>query len=91
MSLATRSAIWKRIKTDLEEGYAEFQDCLQNQEKNKRQPKLEEEDLFYPFQKLTMDIGQTGAGEHILAITNRFSGFIWAGKTGDKNMKQQKK
>ena len=30
-----------------------------------------------------MDIGQTPAKEHILAITDRFTGYVWAAKTGD--------
>merc|ERR1712030_311195 len=34
-------------------------------------------------QPLTMDIGKTPAQEHILAITDRFTGYVWASKTGD--------
>ena len=30
-----------------------------------------------------MDIGKTPANEHILAITDRFTGYVWASKTGD--------
>ena len=36
-----------------------------------------------PFQQLTMDIGKTPAREHILAITDRHTGYVWASKTGD--------
>ena len=32
-----------------------------------------------------MDIGKTPAQEHILAITDRFTGYVWASKTGDNN------
>jgi hypothetical protein len=61
------------------------------QEKNKKLPKIPEVEVREPFQQLTMDIGKTPAGEHILAITDRFTGFVWASKTGDKGTGTTKK
>ena len=53
-------------------------------EKNKKQEWVPEEEAHYPFKKLTMDIAETDSKEHILVITDRFTGYIWAAKTGDK-------
>ena len=36
-----------------------------------------------PFEQLTMDIGKTPANEHILVISDRYTGYVWAAKTGD--------
>ena len=43
--------------------------------KNKKQERIPEDKVHYPFEKLTMDIEETYAAEHILVITDRFTGY----------------
>ena len=52
---------------------------------NKRPADLPEEESEYPFQKISMDIAETdNKKEHILVITDRFTGYIWVEKTGNR-------
>ena len=83
MRLALRSAYWINMKSDLQHYYNDCGTCIQSQEKNKKQERLPEEEVHFLFQQLTMDIGKTPAREHILAITDRYTGYVWAAKTGD--------
>ena len=71
------------MKADLQYFFNDCSTCLQSQEKNKKQERIPAEEVHYPFQQLTMDIGKTPAREHILAITDRYTGYVWAAKTGD--------
>merc|ERR1712030_98834 len=84
MRLALRSAYWVNMKADLQYFLNDCSTCLAQQEKNKKLPKIPEVKVREPFEQLTMDIGKTPAGEHILAITDRFTGYVWASKTGDR-------
>ena len=83
MRLAMRSAFWINMKADLQYFFNDCSTCIQSQEKNKKQERIPEEEVHYPFQQLIMDIGKTPAREHILAITDRYTGYVWAAKTGD--------
>lgn len=83
MRLALRSSFWVNIKEDLQHFYNDCSTCIANQDKNKKLPKIPEVEVREPCQQLTMDIGKTPANEHILAITDRFTGYVWAAKTGD--------
>ena len=71
------------MKADLQYFFNDCSTCVGYQEKNKKMPKIPEVEVREPFQQLTMDIGKTPANEHILAITDRFTGYVWASKTGD--------
>ena len=59
--------------------------------KEKKQEKIPEVEVRQPFEQLTMDIGKTPAQEHILAITDRFTGYVWASKTGDSGTRTTSK
>ena len=83
MRLAMRSAYWINMKADLQYYYNDCGTCAQLQEKNKKQERIPEEEVRCPFQQLTMDIRKTPAREYILAITDRYTGYVWASKTGD--------
>merc|ERR1712015_159735 len=72
------------MKADLQYFLNDCSTCLAQQEKNKKLPKIPEVEVREPFEQLTMDIGKTPAGEHILAVTDRFTGYVWASKTGDR-------
>merc|ERR1712030_316415 len=91
MRLAMRSAYWVNMKADLQYFYNNCNTCTDNQEKNKKLEKIPEVEVRQPFQQLTMDIGKTPANEHILAITDRFTGYVWASKTGDSGTGTTKK
>ena len=57
--------------------------CEGLQSKNKRLEKIPEVEVREPFEQLTMDIGKTPANEHILVISDRYTGYVWAAKTRD--------
>ena len=52
---------------------------------NKKPAPLPVEVADYPYQKLAMDIGETPMKEHFLVIVDRYSGYIWTAKTGNRN------
>merc|ERR1712030_96164 len=83
MRLALRSAYWVNMKSDLQHFLNTCRSCVDNQEKNKKLEKLPEVEVREPFEQLTMDIGKTPANEHILVISDRYTGYVWADKTGD--------
>lgn len=56
MRLALRSAFCINMKTDLQYYFNDCGTCIQSQEKNKKQDRIPEEGVHYPFQQLTMDI-----------------------------------
>ena len=61
MRLAMRTVFWINIKSDLTSFYNECGTCTQSMEKNKKQERIREEEVHYPFEKLTMDIAETNA------------------------------
>ena len=85
MRLAKRSVYWTGIKEDLTRFFNKCSHCNQYMQANKKPADLPEEESEYPFQKLSMDIAETdNKKEHILEITDRFTGYIWVEKTGNK-------
>ena len=85
MRLAKRSVYWTGIREDLEGYFNECGHCNQYMRANKRPKDLPEEESEYPFQKLSMDIAETDdKKEHILVITDRFTGYICVEKTGNR-------
>ena len=83
MRLALRSSYWVNMKADLQYFLNDCSSCVANQAQNKKLEKLPEVEVREPFEQLTMDIGKTPANEHILVISDRYTGYVWAAKTGD--------
>ena len=52
--------------------------------KNKKQGRISDKKVWYPLQKITMDIMETDTREHIIMITDGFPGYAWAEKNGEK-------
>ena len=68
------------MKADLTGYFNDCGICNQYMEKNKQQEKIPEKEVWYPFQKLSMDIAKTEIGKHILVIIDKYSGYNWTEK-----------
>lgn len=83
--LAKRSVYLKNMNNDIFGSFNECADCNIPLMANKRPEPLLKEEADFPFQKLAMDIAETyKSKEHFLVIVDRYSGYVWAGKTGNK-------
>ena len=57
-------------------------DCVDHMNRNAHQEYFPYQEASYPFEKISMDLGQTYAGEEILVICDRYSNYTWTRKTG---------
>ena len=85
MRLATRSVYWSGMKKDLTDFFNECYECNHSMRKNKALPDLPEDETTRPLECVSIDIFETWAKEHGLAVIDRHTGFVWCRKTGNKN------
>ena len=85
MRLATRSVYWTGMKKDLTDYFNECEECNHNMRKNKTLPDLPEDETTLPYECISIDIFETYAKEHALAMIDRHTGYVWCRKTGNKN------
>jgi hypothetical protein len=81
MRLATRSVYWSGMKKDLTDFFNECDECNHNMRKNKTLPDLPEDETTLPYECISIDIFETHAKEHALAMIDRHTGYVWCKKT----------
>ena len=93
LCLASRSVFWRNISADLEDFLAKCSFCNIQLQANPAAPPLPMDNkVYFPYQKLSIDICETlDANEHILVICDYFSGYIWAVKSGHRDLESAAK
>ena len=82
LTLAERSFYWACMKLDTDTFNNTCTDCVDHMNRNAHQEYFPYQEASYPFEKISMDLGQTYAGEEILVICDRYSNYTWTRKTG---------